>query len=146
MSLIQLAYTSEAADGFGLEDLRDVLAKSKRNNRRDGLTGFLSFDAPLFIQCLEGQRDMVLRYLDRIEADPRHTGLLVLEMRNIDAREFADWSMELVCLDDVAREMVREVWERPANGVSATMAEDRLARLIRGVSPATVPTTEVGAL
>jgi len=144
MSLIQLAYASEAVAEFGLNDLQDVLAKSKRNNRREGLTGFLSFDGPLFIQCLEGPQDVVLRYLDRIEADPRHTGLLVMEVRNIDAREYADWSMELVHLDEAAREMVREVWERPADGVTATFAEDRLARLVRGLSPAAA-TAAVGA-
>lgn len=106
MQLFRLTYTSVTANGFQVADLRDIVAKSQRNNRRDDITGFLIYSAPHFTQCLEGTRSVLKPLLKRIAADPRHNDLRVLASGRLHAREFADWSMQLLYLDEEAKEVV----------------------------------------
>jgi len=136
MQLIRLLYTSVAAAGFRPDDLRDVVEVSQRNNRRDGVTGFLTYTAPTFIQCLEGERAAVTESFERIRRDRRHAGVRILSSRLVEACEFADWSMELIYLDDEALAAVLPILDRlrsAAQPVSETAVEERLVHAIRGL-------------
>ena len=136
MQLIRLLYTSVAAAGFRPDDLRDVVEVSQRNNRRDGVTGFLTYTAPNFIQCLEGERAAVAESFERIRRDRRHAGVRILSSRLVEACEFADWSMELIYLDDEALAAVLPILDRlrsAAQPVSETAVEERLVHAIRDV-------------
>ena len=145
MNLIRLTYTSVAVSSFTTDDLREVVAKSQRNNSRDGVTGFLTYSAPVFTQSLEGRRDAVQGVYKRIAADPRHGDLRVLALRDIDCREFGDWSMELVHLDEEAIAAVAPVLDRkraaPETRPDAAV-EERLVRLVRGLYPRAVNNRE----
>ncbi|MEE2915447.1 MAG: BLUF domain-containing protein, partial [Pseudomonadota bacterium] len=68
----QLVYISSA---IGRVDGDAVLAVSRRNNARDGITGLLYADGRRFLQVLEGERAAVERAYQRIAADPRHRAL-----------------------------------------------------------------------
>ena len=74
-------------------DIRSILAASRRNNARDGITGGLLFSNGCFAQVLEGPLDAVEGAFERIQCDERHSDVTVLQSGPIAARDFPDWSM-----------------------------------------------------
>ena len=54
MYLVRLIYTSEISDGFGPNDIEDILEKAKQNNAESNVTGLLCFNSTHFMQCLGG--------------------------------------------------------------------------------------------
>lgn len=95
--LVQLAYysrnTVQADDAVLLANLEDILTRSRENNLRDGLTGYLLFDRQWFVQILEGAPERVADAVRRIESDPHHNDLTMISRREIRARSFPEWSM-----------------------------------------------------
>ena len=73
-----------------------ILALSKRNNARVGVTGALVFSAGSFAQVLEGSRQAVETTFERIQRDPRHSDVSVLQCEAVAARGFSNWSMAFV--------------------------------------------------
>lgn len=90
--MLQIMYISSAANCAPI-DVAQILTVSRRNNERDGVTGFLYADGRRFLQVLEGPVDAVERAFVRIGADPRHRAVVTLSRREIAAREFGDWAM-----------------------------------------------------
>jgi len=88
-----LTYVSSAVNLFTQEDLRALLAKSRLNNDRAGITGLLLYKDGNFMQVLEGDRAAVLATKAKIAADPRHRGVLVLLEEDSAQRHFGNWSM-----------------------------------------------------
>ncbi|GGB15724.1 hypothetical protein GCM10011380_01470 [Sphingomonas metalli] len=116
----QLLYISTAREQAGAPiDADAILAVSRRNNVRDGVTGLLLYDGRRFLQVLEGEEADVVRVFDRISRDPRHRAIVILSRRTIEAREFGDWSM---------------AFQRRDEDAAATIA--RVASLSSGASPA----------
>lgn len=73
--------------------IRGILATSRRNNARDGITGGLLFSQGCFAQVLEGPLDAVEDAFERIQCDDRHSDVTVLQSGPVAARDFPDWSM-----------------------------------------------------
>lgn len=73
-----------------------ILAASKRSNARVGVTGALLFNAGFFAQVLEGSRLAVEATFERIQRDPRHSDVSVLQCEPVAARGFPNWSMAFV--------------------------------------------------
>lgn len=90
--MFQLVYVSSAAPGFDA-DPAEILATSRANNARAGITGLLYSDGRRFLQVLEGEQTAVDATFARIAADPRHRALVILSRRPIEVREFGDWAM-----------------------------------------------------
>ena len=99
MPLSRLIYLSEnridRADGSMLRQLGSIMATSQRNNAAAAITGALIFDDGWFLQVLEGDRRAVWRTFERIAADERHGGTLLVEMVDVSARLFGNWWMGL---------------------------------------------------
>jgi Sensors of blue-light using FAD len=95
-SLYQLAYLSSALAKPSETGLRAILETSRRNNGADGITGLLLYHDGNFFQVLEGAKGAVLTCYDRIVADSRHHGHIVLLSEEISQRNFSDWSMAYV--------------------------------------------------
>lgn len=77
-----------------------ILAKSRVNNRKNGLVGVLYFGDGVFFQCLEGEEDAVNSLLEKLAADPRHRDLKVISKKYIDKLSFGDWAMKFAPLDE----------------------------------------------
>lgn len=90
--MLQLVYVSSVNRREAPDHAR-ILATSRRNNQRDGITGLLYSDEARFLQVLEGPEGKVEEAFARIQADPRHRALVQLSRRTIEAREFGDWEM-----------------------------------------------------
>lgn len=96
-ALVRIIYLSQAAAGVDPDQvIEDILAVSRRNNGRVGVTGALIYNRGTFGQVLEGPEGAVEETFARIEADRRHTEMQVLGLKTIDARAFGDWSMGFV--------------------------------------------------
>jgi hypothetical protein len=97
MPVTQLTYMSRnatAGDVAALDaQLSQILDVSRRNNGRDGLTGYLVSDGTWFLQVLEGDDERVMAALVRIRFDARHGDVSVLSTRQIRTRSFPQWSM-----------------------------------------------------
>lgn len=88
--MLQLVYISSVV---GKPDIGTILALSRRNNARDGITGLLYADGVRFLQALEGPQEMVEAAFARIHSDPRHRAVVVLSRRTVEMREFGPWQM-----------------------------------------------------
>lgn len=97
--LYRLVYYSRNRVKQGAEldaEIRDILAKSQRNNGPAGVTGALMFNAGCFAQVLEGERDVLESTFERIQKDERHSDVSLLAFEPVAARGFARWSMGFV--------------------------------------------------
>lgn len=102
--LFRIVYCSRnsiaAEDGAAVLD--EVLRASRHNNAADGVTGALLYNSGIFAQTLEGTFEAVQTVFERIQADPRHDDVVVLQSQAVPARMFADWSMAHAEPDDPA--------------------------------------------
>jgi len=98
--MYSLTYVSSATVPFSPSSLRELLEKSRSNNLKRGITGMLLFKDGNFMQVLEGEQAAVDATQQRIDSDPRHTGLIVLLRGEIAERSFAEWSMAFQDLND----------------------------------------------
>ncbi len=83
---------SGASDVLATE-VQAILTASRANNARAGVTGGLLFSEGCFAQVLEGPTEAVEATFERIQCDPRHGEVTVLQAGPIPARDFPDWSM-----------------------------------------------------
>lgn len=93
MPLVHLIYVSSATRLLEGADLARILEGSAARNAASGITGMLLYADGSFMQALEGEAPDVQTVFARIERDPRHTGVIVLEHAPIATRSFARWSM-----------------------------------------------------
>ena len=88
-----LVYASAATREMTEEDLEEILAAARRNNRSAGISGMLLYHEGSFLQALEGDREIVEALFERIEDDPRHAEAMVLFRGMVDEPTFRCWSM-----------------------------------------------------
>lgn len=77
-----------------------ILAKSRINNRRNGLVGVLYFGDGNFFQCIEGNQSAINQLMDKLAVDPRHKDLKVVSRKTVNALSFADWAMKFAPIDE----------------------------------------------
>ncbi len=94
--LIQLTYASRTKGVLGPADIKDILGASQRNNTRLGVTGALCLNNGIFLQQLEGDREVVNALYHQILLDSRHRDPAILDFNEISCRRFGQWSMGLL--------------------------------------------------
>ena len=95
-SFTQLVYVSAATVDFSPQDLDELLTKARANNSGLDVTGVLLYTGGTFFQVLEGEPEIVDSLYHKIQSDKRHNNVLLLENREIEERNFGDWSMGFV--------------------------------------------------
>ncbi|KQY84931.1 BLUF domain-containing protein [Brevundimonas sp. Root1423] len=94
LALERLVYESTATGTTeSIGNLAVILAESQRNNDRDGLTGALAAHRNHYIQVVEGPAQALDALLRRLESDPRHRDVTLLDREPIAERLFSGWSM-----------------------------------------------------
>lgn len=86
-------YISTANQASFRTDLPKILTVSRALNAANGLTGVLLIARGSYYQTLEGAQADVDATYSRIQGDPRHGGLIVLQDEAAKGRAFASWSM-----------------------------------------------------
>ena len=96
-SLYKLVYCSrnliQGTDADVATELQKILASSRVNNSRSGITGALLYNAGMFAQALEGPLEAVERTFEVIQRDPRHSEVTVIQSGPTEERDFPEWSM-----------------------------------------------------
>ncbi|MDB5713555.1 MAG: blue light sensor protein [Sphingomonadales bacterium] len=77
-------------------EITSILAASRVNNHRVGVTGALMFNVGCFAQVLEGPADAVEDIFERIQQDDRHGQVSLLAFDPVPVRAFENWSMGFV--------------------------------------------------
>jgi hypothetical protein len=93
MALIQLIYVSTARQEYDSTELDKLLESCRRHNAEQDITGMLLYASGSFLQVLEGEAGAVDETYGRIQQDPRHTSLYLLERAPLETRSFSDWHM-----------------------------------------------------
>jgi hypothetical protein len=133
--LLQLTYISTPRGAVTAPELAAIVDKSRRNNRRDAITGLLFHDGTRFLQALEGPDGKVRAAFARIKADPRHLGVVILSERQVEAREFGEWEMASRAVTDSEDALVARLSALAAKAAPAVRATfDGLARVRRTVT------------
>ena len=96
--LIQLVYRSRSQI-VGAE-YEKLMATCLRNNPKRDITGVLISHSGWFLQVLEGTAANVNSLFKVIEEDPRHSDFLLLRFNAIATRDFSDWSMASIEVDE----------------------------------------------
>lgn len=96
--LVRLVYASRATRALSGQDLVTILRQSREHNQAEGLTGLLCFNDGIFVQVLEGSRELVNARYQRILADGRHSDAILMSYEEIQERRFAGWTMGQVNL------------------------------------------------
>lgn len=122
----QLIYVSTATREMQDEDLHAILESSIRHNTAQAVTGLLLYAEGNFMQVLEGSAYAVNETMDRIRADARNHDIHVLEVREIERREYGDWSMSVHRLGEA--EMARKGYV-PFRDIAAARASPEAGRI-----------------
>lgn len=93
MTLHRVVYSSRVARQIRFADAEEIARVAAELNQLRGLTGLLVYTPSHFLQVLEGDSDDVRATMARIRVDPRHDEVRVLDQRDVERREFADWAM-----------------------------------------------------
>ncbi len=101
--LRQYVYISTAG-GISEGDIRSILESCQRNNRERQVTGLLLYNGRNFLQLLEGDVEDLSWVMRRIEGDPRHSGVSIIEDIAIDERACPDWLMRHIRIADEVSE------------------------------------------
>ncbi len=86
------------------------------------MTGLLLYLDGNFMQVLEGPEEAVMDIFGKIEKDIRHTNIIVILKDPIAEREFSEWSMAFLNLDEIAKN---------ESGLSDFLREDFIADKFR---------------
>jgi hypothetical protein len=107
MDLYKLVYCSRnRISGSGpevTEELQGILATSRANNARAGITGALLYSAGNFAQVLEGPLESIEKTFELIQRDPRHSEVVVIQSGPADTRDFPEWSMAFAGNNDLEK-------------------------------------------
>ncbi|WBA42488.1 BLUF domain-containing protein [Hymenobacter canadensis] len=88
-----IIYLSSATKPMSGDDLTKLLGQCRQNNEQLGITGALVYGGGQFMQIMEGDEAIVQALYDKVENDPRHTGVMKLADKDIPHRSFGSWSM-----------------------------------------------------
>jgi hypothetical protein len=136
MPLSRVVYRSRAARPFSITDLRDLTEAAQEHNARENITGVVVYDNDRFYQWLEGPNDSVERLMHRINHDPRHMDVEVLDRSPSPVRSFAGWSMKLAVPHTQSFAPLPDAIDAPADIVQGLHARpcDASALLVKLVS------------
>jgi hypothetical protein len=126
---VRLLYVSRPVERLAPFEVMQIIATSRRQNWRAGLTGCLLFTGSEFAQVLEGPLATVQALFERLSNDPRHTDVRIAWRGAADSRRFPNWTMGYLLDTDLASDVAAmlaasTVPEGSASRLIARMADD----------------------
>lgn len=100
-AIYEVLYVSTLAPDQPLSTVGDIAVRSRIANAQANITGLLIFDGQRFCQQLEGAKKVVLKLIERIREDPRHTNVEVLHHGPLAGRRFHNFSLAFSTVEDV---------------------------------------------
>lgn len=105
----RLTYISTFSRPLSNKEIDEIGERSIKNNTRDNLTGVLFCFNNIFYQILEGPEDALNRCYARILKDSRHKDIFCLEVETITTRQYGDWAMKTVRLDESNDSLIKPI-------------------------------------
>lgn len=93
--LRSVVYVSDATRAMSVADLDLLLETARFENRNNGISGVLLYNAGNFMQCFEGPADAVESTYARIARSRQHHNLFELMNGEVAQRSFQGWEMAL---------------------------------------------------
>lgn len=109
--LVRLLYASRAVDNSPAV-IQAILETARRHNHAHGVTGILVYGGGIFMQAIEGGRQVISNLYGTIERDPRHKDLVLLHYEEILERRFGSWTMGLVDVERINASVLLKYSER----------------------------------
>jgi hypothetical protein len=139
----RIAYVSRYSSPLTAEELEKLGTQAGEKNESLGVTGVLMASGGIFYQVLEGPSEVVDKLYATIEADERHTDLLLLRTEEpISHRHFGEWSMKVLNLDAAShvrlmplKALIKAVFEQQRLVDNMVWAIERTARYELSGSP-----------
>ena len=91
--MLSLTYVSSTKELLSVPELVELLESVRPKNDELELTGMMLYSGGNVIQTLEGPEESVEKVFASIAADPRHTGIRVLQREQVETRAYPEWSM-----------------------------------------------------
>ena len=88
-----IVYLSTSSKLYTNDELLDLLAKSRANNAKAGITGMLMYNQGTFFQAIEGEKADVFNLYEKINNDSRHHNVIKLKSGELSHRNFPDTSL-----------------------------------------------------
>lgn len=126
--LAYVSYCSQAQLPLEQAELHRILEASQRNNRRDEITGLLTFSGEVFVQLLEGPPAALRGLMNRLKGDTRHRDIIILSEGAKHRRILPGWDMELVTREEAHRAL-REALGEADDYAKVIALSSLLARL-----------------
>lgn len=98
--MLSIIYVSHSFEEMNRNELMQILEKSRKNNKALDVTGMLLYKGGNFLQVLEGPDQAVAEIYAKITKDPRHKDVAIISKTYVQAREFPEWEMAFVDMDD----------------------------------------------
>lgn len=100
-TLIRLVYASNLTFKSRLRPsiFQSVEQDARQYNQQNQITGTLCYGNGQFLQCLEGEKRVVLPLMQEIFDDNRHKKSKILLLQPIQHRDFVNWGMRLMFLE-----------------------------------------------
>jgi hypothetical protein len=93
MMTYQVAYSSQATEPMTAAGLEQILRDARAGNQARKVTGALIYVEGVFLQILEGDRDVVRALMANIARDSRHGSVKTFYEAEVEAPTFGTWSM-----------------------------------------------------
>lgn len=106
--ILRLTYVSRHSPHNSNIEVTRILAQTRRNNERDGITGALVINDDYFLQSIEGSRPAINALLRKLVNDDRHFALQVIECSEVEERIWSKWSMKHLSARDQDKEYIRK--------------------------------------
>jgi hypothetical protein len=103
--LRRLAYLSYPAPDLPPTEVSRIIQVSRTNNPAAGLTGVLVYTGTDFAQVIEGRPDAVETLWRKLQADPRHHGLIVFIDEPTERPWFETWRMGYLYDDSLSQQI-----------------------------------------
>lgn len=91
--MIHIVYMSRAVRPLSDEELQALLDQCRRDNAARNVTGVLFYSHGNIAQLIEGDEDVLEHLFDVISRDGRHSNVVKLVDKSINARSFEGWAM-----------------------------------------------------
>jgi len=87
----QIIYMSSLVTS-DLEVMRNIVATSIKNNKRNDITGMMLYSDGNIVQAIEGKKEALKATFSRILVDVRHVGIYILLEEKVEHRDFETFS------------------------------------------------------
>ena len=89
----QIMYSSQATKPMMVTGLEEILTDARTGNQARNVTGALVYVDGVFLQIIEGDKEVVHKLMASIASDSRHHSVKVFYEIEVDVRAFGSWSM-----------------------------------------------------